>query len=159
MTERDDRPKRRGPSPLFERAQRQREADHAGKPARLADLGRGIGALIPTEPPRPEPIPALSVVPGRMKSFEIDAYLDEPSPASQIVAELQAKLAAEDARMRRMLPEAPPGMEWRGELQSAQHLDFMRMHGDVTMRIVYRLFDTRTGEDVFERWAKLALAE
>lgn len=122
--------------------------------------GLGIGALIPTEPIRPEPIPALSVVPGRMKSHEIEVdQLAHDGPIPDLIAEVNAKLRAEDERMRRMLPEAPPGMSWRGEIQAAQHLDFRAMRGDVTMRIVYRLIDDRTGEDVFERWRNTALAE
>ncbi len=123
--------------------------------------GLGIGALIPTEPIAPEPIPALSVIPGRMKSHDLEIFHDALLAAepSALVATVNAQLRAEDERMRRMLPEAPPGMSWRGEIQARDHIDFQSNRGDIVVRLVYKLIDDRTGEDVFERWRNAAFAE
>lgn len=89
----------------------------------------------------PADIPALSITPKPFRSETIAAYLDE-GPMHEIMAVLFEKVKAEDERVRRMLPPAPPGTEWRGEMQTEQPAyDFNRMHGDVSVRLRYRLVD------------------
>ena len=85
----------------------------------------------------------------RACSFEIPADFFQPSPLDAVIAEAMEKLRREDERMRRILPSLPAGYSWRGEIQSAQHLDFAHDRGDVTMRLVYRVFD-RNGEPLAE---------
>lgn len=67
---------------------------------------------------------------------------EPPGPLDAAIAEAMDKLRLEDERMRRILPALPAGYSWRGEIESRQHLDFER---DVTMRLVYRIYD-RNGE-------------
>lgn len=146
----EQQPKRRGPSPLFDRAQRQRAADAASKPGRLADLGRGLAALIPTgvvEPPilpplgSLDPLPALRSIPARITTPPILAELDDPeTPARAAVDAVLAKVRAEDERMRRLLPAPPAGHYWEAELQTNEpDYNFTRNRADMLVRLVYRL--------------------
>lgn len=84
-------------------------------------------------------IPPAFPIPARVKSFEIPADFFQPSPLDAVLAVAMEKLRLEDERMRRILPALPLGYSWRGEIQSAQHLDFAHDRGDVTMRLVYRV--------------------
>lgn len=172
LADAQQRAKLRDVSPGFarQRAERQREADAASTPDRLLDLGRGIATLFPGERAivdfvarpveSPADIPELRAVPSRVKSFElpVDAML-EKSTTREIFDELFEKVRAEDERCRRMLPPAPPGMAWRGELQSRSEINFATYGGDLVVRLVYRLIDTRTGEDVLERWTEAGLEQ
>lgn len=84
-------------------------------------------------------IPPSFPVPARVKSFEIPVDYFQPTPLDAAIAEAMEKLRLEGGRMRRILPALPLGYSWRGEIQSAQHLDFAHDRGDVTMRLVYRV--------------------
>lgn len=84
-------------------------------------------------------LPALSNLPNRRTSFELDAYLSARSPAAEVMEELMARVRAEYERMRRTLPEPPHGMEWRGEIQSRERIDASFTADDVVYRFVYRL--------------------
>lgn len=110
---------------------------------------------------KPADIPALAIVPGQFRSETLRASVDDliDNPARAAMDALHDKVKAEDERVRRMLPPAPPGMEWRGELQSSDQIDYQTLRAEVAVRLRYRLFDLRTGEDVFDRWARIAEAE
>lgn len=124
-----------------------------------AERDAALRMAIPYRPVNPEPIPNLSTIPGRVKSHVVT--VDELSHpyASEIMHELNEKIRAEDERLRRMLPEAPPGMEWRAELKWSEADSFEHFRREMQARIEYRLFDLRTGEDVFERWSRIAAEE
>lgn len=108
------------------------------------------GWPIDFRPFRPAEIPGCTApIPDRVKSFEIpglrDAEIIAASDYISPVEEMIRKVAAEDARMRRMLPPAPDGMAWTSELQRLE--DRRGFAGDysdrLTFRIVYRLVSIR----------------
>lgn len=99
-------------------------------------------------------IPPAHPIPARVKSFEISPDLFTPGPLDAAIADAMEKLRLEDERMRRILPALPAGYSWRGEIESAQHIDFAHDRGDVTMRLVYRIHD-RNGERMDTSAAKL----
>lgn len=143
-----DRPKHGDVSAAFARSRRQREADNAGRPDRIADLGRGLVSLIPPdrlgigETINGEGIiPPAHPVPARLVGFPLEVT-DEAlahGVVSDLVRVVELKLRLEDERMRRLLPSLPAGYSWRGEIQSHEHVDFASLEGSTTIRIVYRL--------------------
>lgn len=59
---------------------------------------------------------------------------------SNLVSEVDAKLRAEDARLRRLLPPAPAGFKWRGEIaHDVEHVADFTMTD--TIRLRYRLVE------------------
>jgi hypothetical protein len=58
--------------------------------------------------------------------------------ANEIIMDLKVKLSAEDARLRRLLPDPPPGFRWVYELQSHVDRDPFR-DNEVQYRIIYKL--------------------
>lgn len=87
-----------------------------------------------------DPIPKLTMIPARITTPKIRLdTIDEqgkPSPVDELIA----KVNAETERMRRLLPPAPSGMRWTGELQVQESvLDFTRNRGTIEARLVYRL--------------------
>lgn len=147
----DERPKHRDVSAAFERSRRQREADNTGRPDRLADLGRGLAALIPRgviDPPALpplgalDPLPALRSIPARITTPPIEAQMDDLAggPARAAVDAVLAKVRAEHERMQRLLPEPPAGHYWEAELQTGEpSYAFERNSADMLVRLVYRL--------------------
>jgi hypothetical protein len=111
-----------------------------------------LGRMIDTERPQPAAIPGLTFVPGKINGapFTVeDALAPGDVTLSDMITDLLSKVQAEDARLRRMLPPAPRGMYWHGELQTREaDYNFARNTADVVMRLVYRLFDERTGRPV-----------
>lgn len=98
--------------------------------------------LPPLVPPAPIPGLAPDATPKRMTSEELEVELVESS--TPYVDELMAKVRAEDERMRRLLPSAPEGFEWVGELQTGRpYADFTRNRGELVARLVYRLREVR----------------
>jgi hypothetical protein len=84
----------------------------------------------------------LPVTPPRVKGFTVeDTFDDGRRPVQTLIDELMEKLRAEDARLRRLLPAPPPGLEWHGELQASDAMSFER--GTTQYRIVYRLEKVR----------------
>jgi hypothetical protein len=107
----------------------------------IADLqamrDRIMAAPFSGGPIKPEGV-QLPVTPGRLTSFEIkpEAAYDSPS----IIDEIQAKVSAEDARMRRLLPPAPRSMHWESELQIGPTIsDLSAFSARGVCRLVYRL--------------------
>lgn len=97
--------------------------------------------LPPIYPDTFEPLPKLTIVPGRLTTPSLFAELDDrDNPVRSMVDDLMARVLAEDARMRRLLPAPPPGMRWDAELQSREpDYNFTRNTADVVVRLVYRL--------------------
>lgn len=91
----------------------------------------------------PEPLPALPYVayPKRLYAEPITydgmRYLD--GVVSDLMHEVEAKLAAEDARLRRLLPPPLPGHEWRAEI--AHDVDFTSYSATDTYRLRYRMVE------------------
>lgn len=109
-----------------------------------------LGRIIDTERPQPAAIPGLAFVPGKINGapFTVEDAL-ALGEVHTVMADVLSKVQAEDARLRRMLPPAPRGMYWHAELQSREaDYNFARNTADVVMRLVYRLFDERTGRPV-----------
>jgi hypothetical protein len=105
----------------------------------IADLqamrDRIMAAPFSGGPIKPEGV-QLPVTPGRLTSFEIEPTIDSPS----IFDEIRDKIAAEDARMRRLLPPAPRSMHWESELQTQFSVfDFEALKARNVYRLVYRL--------------------
>lgn len=147
-----DRPKHGDVSAAFARARRQRDADNAGRPDRIADLGRGLASLIPPMHPlgftRELPsifgegiIPPRFPVPAKVAGFPLEIFDDAIAHAeiAPLVKLVDEKLRLEDERVRRLLPALPAGYSWRGEIETREHVDFASLEDSVTMRIVYRL--------------------
>lgn len=100
------------------------------------------GVVPPGAPATGEPLPKLTVTPGRIYAHPIEfdeiAALDAGT-VDDLVRDVQRKLAAEDARLRRLLPTAPDGYEWHGEIshETEHGVDDFTMHD--TIRLRYRL--------------------
>lgn len=88
-----------------------------------------------------EPLPKLTFTPSRLyaEPIIVDDYDDVAAPfVADLVREVEARLMAEDARMRRLLPPAPKGHEWRAEIaHEVEHLADFTMHDVIRLR--YRL--------------------
>ncbi len=87
-----------------------------------------------------EPIPRLEKVamPDSLKSHDIVLSTDH-MPARDIVAEVNKRLAAEDLRLRRLLPPAPDGQRWVGEILRQDHFDWVAFSAETHYRLRYRL--------------------
>lgn len=86
------------------------------------------------------PLPKLTTVPARIPTPAMLFERDVDRPDRAIVDELMAKVRAEDERMRRILPAAPPGLRWEAEIQSQEpDYNFARNAADVVVRLAYRL--------------------
>lgn len=126
-------------SEAFGRQERQRNGDAASLPARRDALGADLRALIgrAVEPEMPSFVPR-DVVPKRLTAeLALDDTLDVGR--RDLVREMNAKLVAEDARLRRILPPAPRGKRWAGELEWTEGFKL----GELKVRIIYRLVDAR----------------
>lgn len=103
-----------------------------------------LGMFPALDASRLAPLPALTVTPRRVYAEPINvdelAMLDAVT-TSALVREVEAKLLAEDARLRRLLPPPLPGFEWRAEISSlTEHdVDAFTMHE--TIRLRYRLVE------------------
>lgn len=91
----------------------------------------------------PDPIPGLvlDAVPRDYRSHTITPDLYAEGTADTLRAQIDAALRAEDARLRRLLPPAPWGHEWRAEIG---WVDGFEQMGNVyvlttELRIRYRL--------------------
>ena len=101
-----------------------------------------IDAILATV--KPDPLPALPRIayPKKLAAESIAydaAHFDGAIP--DLVRELEAKLAAEAARIRRLLPPPLPGHEWRGEIASDVEYDFADFTARDTIRLRYRLVE------------------
>lgn len=125
-----------------DRAERQRAADAASKTTRLSNLAHDLGfaVALPGSPAVGEPLPKLTVTPSRIyaEPINFDNYSMRGS-LDELVRELNVKLAAEDARLRRLLPTAPDGFEWRGEVSSSTEPCVADFTTHETIRLRYRL--------------------
>ena len=95
----------------------------------------------------PEPIPNLEVtaIPKQVGThLSIDRFdLIDAGTVNDLVREINEKLTAEDARMRRLLPPAPDGKTWVCELA---YSDEIRGFGaETTVRLRYRLMPIMEG--------------
>lgn len=90
-------------------------------------------------PFQPEPLPKLSITPGKLESHDIDPWSIYDSPTDTLVAELNRRLFAEDARLRRLLPPAPEGTRWVGEVGETSAFGGTGFSAVTTFRIRYRL--------------------
>lgn len=123
-----------------DRAARQRAADLDGRQARIDALFEPMPYL--------EPVPLLPRVayPRKLEAERIpyDALFGAGT-LDDLVRDVQDKLTAEAARLRRLLPPPLPGFEWRGEI--AHDMDWV---GDFTatdtIRLRYRM--VRIGGEV-----------
>jgi len=84
----------------------------------------------------PEPLPALPYIayPRKMYAEPIHPDLFGEGTMRDLVREVHEKLLAEHARVRRLLPPALPGHEWRAEI--AHDVDAL---GDFAMTDTIRL--------------------
>jgi hypothetical protein len=97
--------------------------------------------LLPPIAP-PAPLPALTKTPARLTSETIAPDLVTVTESIDPLGQLWRAVRAEDERMRRILPPAPDGYAWEGELQTQEPaLDFERGRGTIEARIVYRLVE------------------
>lgn len=89
----------------------------------------------------PDPIPGLNpeAIPRKFGAEFAVPDLDLLGAVAPMVRQLNSKLLAEDARMRRLLPPAPEGYEWRGEI--ASDIDYLGFSAAATFRIRYRLVE------------------
>lgn len=128
-------------SPAFGRQARQRNGDAASLPARRDALDADLRALIgrAVEPEMPSFVPR-NAVPKRLTAELVLDELGTLGP-SDLVRDMNAKLAAEDARLRRILPPAPRGKAWRGEFEWTDSFDRYDFRAELKVRIVYRLVD------------------
>lgn len=109
-------------------------------------LRRAIDSIFPAVNPAPiktEPIPGLVWNSAMRVSSETvhvsDAEALETHPVD-LMREIYAKVAAEDARMRRMLPPTPPGKVWLVELVArTEHFD--PYDSGTQFKLIYRLGD------------------
>lgn len=90
-----------------------------------------------------EPVPALPRVamPDRLTSHDVILPTGD-LPADTIIREVNARLIAEDQRLRRLLPPAPDGQRWAGEINASDHFDFDAYRAETHYRLRYRLVDT-----------------
>lgn len=63
--------------------------------------------------------------------------LNEAEKARQKARRVNARLYAEDQRLRRLLPPAPSGHHWEGQISSSD--DWFDRAASVTYRLRYRL--------------------
>lgn len=71
--------------------------------------------------------------------FSLDQHLQRDADhVWQLVQRLQEQLAAENARLLRLLPEAPEGFYWDGEIQTLEDRESF-LNNNVRYRVVYRL--------------------
>lgn len=107
-----------------------------------------IDLIWPAVSPRtiaPEPIPeftfASEFVRPKLKSESVRATLEDITRFGEddVLRMMYAKVAEEDARMRRLLPPPPPGRHWNVELQMLEGHGFM--DDPVQVKLVYRLVD------------------
>lgn len=118
------------PSEYFERQRRERGRIVAPSP---------IGCVIPAGPLNVEPVPIpRDAIPARLKSHDIDLGVDRDHVAEGL-GDVLSRVLAEDRRLRNLLPPAPFGFEWHGELRT--HEDFATMR--ITARIIYELREIR----------------
>jgi hypothetical protein len=98
----------------------------------------------------PQPLPAVSY-PKVIRGHDVpvgDLDLGGGS-MDALVRDLQARLAAEDARLRRLLPAPPWGHEWRGEMSTEEEWT-APFRIDTVYRIRYRLVEIPVGERTYE---------
>jgi hypothetical protein len=91
------------------------------------------------------PIPR-DAVPKRVVSHEIEAQERDFAklPYEAAMRDVHARLMAEDARLRRILPAPPFGKKWLGEIQAhdrAMSGSGFHLHAELVLRVVYRLVD------------------
>ncbi|AUX82880.1 hypothetical protein PBI_RACCOON_44 [Microbacterium phage Raccoon] len=70
----------------------------------------------------------------RYDEASLVSAIGKPSPLAK---DLNDKLAAEQQRLERLLPDPPPGYHWVWEIQTSQ--DNARFFGSVQYRVVYKL--------------------
>lgn len=86
-----------------------------------------------------DPLPAPPPVahPKRLVSHDLFVDMFTPGPLDDLVRDLNERIAAEAARLRRLLPPAPAGYEWRAELNVEEDLERFRIVS--VARVRYRL--------------------
>lgn len=91
-------------------------------------------------PFQPEPIPALTKTPDRVDGHALDPWDFDVyrSPLDGMIGELTRRLSAEAERLRRLLPPAPAGSHWVGEIGQYEP---MSMSPTSTFQIRYRLVE------------------
>lgn len=73
-------------------------------------------------------------------------------PLDDLVREVQVKLAAEAARLRRLLPPPPPGFEWVAELNVEEHRG-AGFRFETLARVRYRLVESTRSRHESSKWA------
>ena len=97
----------------------------------------------------PDPVPGLvlDAVPRDYRSHSITPDLLGYGSLDELRDRVDAALRAEDERLRRMLPPAPSGCEWKGQIGWIDEFDH---HADTylltsSLRLRYRLVPIREG--------------
>ncbi|WP_336642807.1 hypothetical protein [Microbacterium sp. MMO-113] len=102
-------------------------------PSELVPIFRALRAPITGTP-----IPSLPRVafPKVLCSHPVSIPYDD-RPNRDLVRDVNARLYAEDQRLRRLLPPAPSGHHWEGQISSSD--DWFDRAASVTYRLRYRL--------------------
>jgi len=114
--------------------------EYARQYAERARVARIVGP-----PPFPDPLPALPRVayPKKLEAEPIGWDALNPhllhGTLDDLVRDVQEKLAAEAARIRRLLPPALPGYTWRGEIAHDVDYRFDDFTSTDTIRLRYRM--------------------
>lgn len=69
--------------------------------------------------------------------FELDRFEMLDVPEADLISEIHAKLAAENERLLRLLPDAPHGWHWEGDVEFSEEIG-SNFSGEIKARVVYR---------------------
>lgn len=113
-------------------------------PSELAPIFRALSV-----PVTGTPIPSLPRVafPKGLYSHPVGIPYDDHA-IHDLVRDVNARLCAEDQRLRRLLPPAPSGHHWSGQISSTDDwFDLAASAASVTYRIRYRLVPDDGSDD------------